>query len=232
MFCIPLKSGKKRRGRDHRDGFAMPYRMPQSSNISEAPGWPLERRPELSAYIARIVSLWSRIEERLGSMIVRLLGAEMQIGMTMLQAQPSTADRMAMLRTLARERLNKDMQKRLDELLIRYSDAEWKREKVIRGHWYLSDDHPDALVWADPADKYLSEGEFWAGFKASGGFGEQVKFAREYARPRPEYWLFDKAEFESILLEFRELGLDLTDFIMELSDAENSQRDRASLAQG
>ena len=182
----------------------MPTPLPQKSKISDGVGWPLERRPELSACIARIATFWSRIEERLAQTATHLLGAEPHAGM---------------VRALALDALSKEALHRLDELIVRYREAEWKRDKVVRGHWYVSDDHPHALVWADPADEITEASAFWSGYRSSKGFEDQLRFARDYERQRPDYFLFDKAEFESILEEFRALGFAPTDFNLDIAEA-------------
>jgi hypothetical protein len=194
----------------------MPRPLPKKSKISAGPGWPLDRRPQLAACIARVAVLWSRVEERLGCITVTVLGAEPIAGLRMYEALTSSADRVAVLRAVAQDRLDEKMRARLDELLERYAEARWKRNKVIRGHWYVSDDYPDELVWADPADEAVDAGEFWSGFSASGDFRDQLQFARSYERRRPDYLLFNKQEFEAILDEIRGVGFALTDFCVDV----------------
>ena len=197
--------------------FEMARTLPKKSKISSGPGWPLDRRPQLATCIARIATLWSRVEERLGCITVSLLGAEPIIGTRMYEALTSSADRVAVLRAVAQDRLDDQMRARLEELLERYADARWKRNKMIRGHWYVSDDHPDELVWADPADEAVDAGEFWSGFASSGDFRGQLQFARSYERRRPDYLLFNKQEFEAILDEIRGVGFALTDFSFDIA---------------
>jgi len=198
----------------------MPRPMPQRSKISDGKGWPLERRPELACYIGRIAAFWSRVEERLGHMINRLLGAEPRLGMIMFRAVSATSDKIAILRALAAECMPKELQVRLDELISWYGSAKWARDRIIRGHWYVSDEHPDALIWANPADEFAGAAAFWSGFRSSGDFGQQLKFARDYAPPRPDYLIFEKSDFEEVLQDFRNLGFALTDFLLELSEAQ------------
>ncbi|HEX8937467.1 MAG TPA: hypothetical protein VF776_04290 [Sphingomicrobium sp.] len=205
----------------------MPRSLPKTSKISSGPGWPLDRRPHLAACIARIAVLWSRVEERLGRITVRLLGAEPIAGLRMYEALTSSADRVAVLRAVARDRLDEEMLKKLETMLGRYAEARWKRNKVIRGHWYVSDEHPDELVWADPADEAVDAGDFWAGFKSHDDFRGQLEFARNYKRRRPDYLLFDKKEFEAILDEIRGVGFALTDFCVDLEDHEQRPQGRA-----
>lgn len=194
----------------------MPRSLPKTSKISPGPGWPLDRRPQLAACIARIAVLWSRVEERLGCITVSLLGAEPIVGLRMYEALTSSADRVAVLRAVAQDRLDEKLRTRLDELLERYAEARWKRNKVIRGHWYVSDEHPDELVWADPADEAVDAGEFWSGFSASSDFRSKLQFARSYEPRRPDYLLFNKQEFEAILDELRSVGFALADFCVDI----------------
>ena len=194
----------------------MPRSLPKKSKISTGPGWPLDRRPQLATCIARVAVLWSRVEERLGCITVSLLGAEPIAGTRMYEALTSSADRVAVLRAVAQDRLDEKMRARLEELLERYAEARWKRNKVIRGHWYVSEEHPDELVWADPADEAVDAGEFWSGFSASGDFRSQLQFARSYEPRRPDYLLFNRQEFETILDEIRNVGFALTDFCVDV----------------
>jgi hypothetical protein len=205
----------------------MPRSLPKTSKISGGPGWPLDRRPTLAACIARIAVLWSRVEERLGCITVQLLGAEPIVGTRMYEALTSSADRVAVLRAVARDRLNEEMRNKLETLLSRYAEARWKRNNVIRGHWYVSDEHPDELVWADPADEAVDAGDFWTGFKSHYDFRGQLEFARNYKRRRPDYLLFNKQDFETILDELRSVGFALTDFCVDLEDGEHPADNKA-----
>jgi hypothetical protein len=198
--------------------LGMPRSLPKNSKISNGPGWPLDRRPQLAACIARIAVLWSRVEERLGCITVQLLGAEPIAGLRMYEALTSSADRVAVLRAVARDRLDEEMRNKLEGLLVRYAEARWKRNNVIRGHWYVSDEHPDELVWADPADEAVDAGDFWTGFKSRFDFRGQLEFARSYKRRRPDYLLFNKQDLEAILDELRSVGFALTDFCVDLED--------------
>ena len=207
----------------------MPRSLPKTSKISTGPGWPLDRRPELATRIARIAVLWSRVEERLGCVTVQLLGADQIAGTRMYEALTSSADRIAVLRAIAQDRLDDDMRGRLESLLVRYADVRWKRNKVIRGCWYVSDEHPDELVWADPADQAVDAGAFWSGFKASNDFRSQLQFARSYERQRPDYLLFNKEEFDAIIDDIRSVGYALTDFCVDLQDREPARRAEAKV---
>jgi len=204
--------------------------LPKKSKISTGPGWPLDRRPQLATCIARIAVLWSRVEERLGCITVALLGAEPIVGTRMYEALTSSADRVAVLRAVAQDRLDAQMRARLEELLERYAEARWKRNKVIRGHWYVSDDYPDDLVWADPADEAVDAGEFWSGFAAHGDFRSKLKFARSYERRRPEYLLFSRQEFEGLLDEIRDVGFALTDFCADIEHRSEAATAGADIA--
>jgi hypothetical protein len=212
--------------------FGMPRPLPKTSKISAAPGWPLDRRPELATRIARVAVLWSRVEERLGCITVELLGAEPIAGLRMYEALTSSADRVAVLRAVAQDRVEEAARDKLEALLKRYAEARWKRNKVIRGHWYVSDEHPDELVWADPADEAVDAGDFWTGFKSTGDFRSQLEFARNYKRRRPDYLLFDKAEFEQILDEIRSVGFALTDFCADLQDHEHEPDRKLAVRNG
>lgn len=202
------------------DGCPMPRPLPEQSKISDGKGRPLERRPELACCIGRVAIGWSLVEERLGFTMTELLGVEPRRGMAAFRAIAGTPTKVAVVRALAGERLDKEMHAKLDQLLGRYDSAKGSRDRIIQGHWYVSDDHPHAIVWADPVDEEAGASEFWSGFVASGDFHEQVKFARDYSRPRPNYQLFEKSDFEEIFQEFRAVAFALTDFIIELKEAE------------
>jgi hypothetical protein len=207
----------------------MPRSLPKDSKISTSPGWPLDRRPTLATCIARIAVLWSRVEDRLGCVTVQLLGAEPIVGTRMYEALTSSADRVAVLRAVAQDRLDEEKRKRLEDLLSRYAEARWKRNKVIRGYWYVSDEHPDELVWADPADEAVDAGDFWTGFKSRDDFRRKLEYARTYQRRRPDYLLFNKADFETIIDEIRSVGFALTDFCVDL-EGDHEPLDRREVA--
>jgi hypothetical protein len=138
----------------------------------------------------------------------------------MYEALTSSADRVAVLRAIAQDRLDEEMRGRLESLLVRYADVRWKRNKVVRGYWYIRDEHPDELVWADPADEAVDAGAFWSGFKASNDFRTQLQFASSYRRKRPDYLLFNKEELDSIIDDIRGIGYALADFCLDLQHRE------------
>ena len=202
----------------------MPRSLPENSKISTGAGWPLDQRPALATRIARIAVLWSRVEERLGCVTVQLLGAEPIAGTRMYEALTSSADRVALLRAIAQDRLDEEMRGRLESLLVRYADVRWKRNKVVRGYWYVSDEHPDDLVWADPADEAVDAGAFWSGFRASNDFRTKLEYASSYRRKRPDYLLFNKEELDAIIDDIRSIGYALADFCVDLQDREPARR--------
>ena len=199
----------------------MPRPLPEQSNISDGKGRPLERRPELACCIGRVAIGWSLVEERLGFTLTQLLDVEPRRGMAAFRAISGTPSKVAVVRALASEQLSDKMRTKLEELLKRYTTAKWARDRIVQGHWYVSDDHLDGLVWADPADEEAGASEFWSGFVASGDFHDQVKYARDYSRPRPNYLLFERSDFEEIFQEFRALAFALTDLIIEMKEAES-----------
>jgi len=102
----------------------------------------MKERPDLAVFIARVAVGWSRVEERLGYIIVQLLRAEAHTGMKMYQALTSSAAQFGVLRAVARDRLDKDMQDKLEELLADYKKVAKQRNKIVHGHWDTSEQHP------------------------------------------------------------------------------------------
>ena len=73
-------------------------------------------------------------------------------------------------------------------------------------------------------DEAVDAGAFWSGFKATGDFRSQLQFASSYQRTRPDYLLFSKEELDSIIDDIRSVGYALTDFCVDLQDAEPAKR--------
>ena len=178
--------------------------------------------------IARIATGWSRVEERLGSIVVRLLQAEAHTGMKMYQALTSSASQRAVLRAVARDRLNQEMMDRLEALLSEHKVAARKRNKVVHGHWYVSDDHPNELVWTDAADELLGYSEFSSGWSASADMTAKMAFAQRFSR-EPKRLLYNEQEFEEILSEFIDVANALTLFNMEIAKLNELSGDEAGL---
>jgi hypothetical protein len=176
-------------------------------------------RPELAAMIARVAVGWSRTEERLGHLIVHLLRAEAHTGMKMYQALTGSAAQLAVLRAVARDRLDRAWQDKLETILAAYKKAAKKRNNVVHGHWYVSDRHPQELVWGDPANEMIGHSEFWAGYTAHAADpGKQMEWLKTYKRERPPHLLYNKQDFQDILEEMMEVAEELRSFALLLQN--------------
>jgi len=198
----------------------MPRNLPKKAKISHAFTSAMEERPALAVYIARVATGWSRIEERIGFLIVELLGAEAHTGMKMYQALSGSAAQQAVLRAVARDRLSRAMQDELEEILQAFKNAARKRNKVVHGIWHFSEALPDALVWCDSADSLLSHSEFWTGWNSHKTEADQVAWALSAKASRPPHYLtYDQRDFEEILMEMQDVLHLLVQFVIKCQKA-------------
>lgn len=187
------------------------------------------QRPQLAVLIARVATGWSRVEERLGFIIVQLLRAEAHTGMKMYQALTSSASQFSVLRAVARDRLDTEMQQRLDDLLADYKKVARKRNKIVHGHWDTSPQHPNELVWTDAADEALSYSEFWAGYNGASDFAGQMNFARSFKGGQHNRLLYGEADFEAVLSEMTVIATRLSDFSIEVEKLHRPVRAKAEI---
>lgn len=196
----------------------MPRSLPRKVRIGQALTPPMEARPDLAVYVARVATGWSRVEQSLGYLIVQLLGAHAHAGMKMYKALSSSASQMAVLRAVARDRLSPDQVDKLEDLLRLIKATARKRNDIVHGIWETADDLPDALVWCDSADSLLTHSEFWAGW-LSRGEPERLQWAaKEYAGSGPKYLVYKQEDFEQILEDMNLVLARLMTFLNECSD--------------
>jgi hypothetical protein len=186
-------------------------------------------RPELAVLIARVATGWSRVEERVGYIIVQLLRAEAHTGIKMYQALSSSAAQKAVLRAVARDRLSQEMQDRLESLLAEIRALARRRNDIVHGHWDTSPDHLKELVWTDAADAALSYSEFWSGYNAATDFQKQIDFARDFKGREPKRLLYSKDDFEDVLAKMTVLGSKLAMFSLDIQKLNGPPRDQASV---
>ncbi len=186
-------------------------------------------RPELAVWIARVATGWSRIEERLGYIIVQLLGAEAHTGMKMYQALSGAGAQKAVLRALARDRLSQEMQDELEALLSDYKKVAGKRNKIVHGHWDTSENHPDELVWTDAADAALNYSEFWAGWAAAPDKNKRFEFARNFKGREIKRLLYSTKDFDEVIREIIVIGTKLSNFSRAVENLNSAPRKETSV---
>lgn len=208
----------------------MPRPLPQKSRVSGHVGVTvMDQRPDLAVVIAKIATTWSRVDERIGHIIVQMMRAEASIAMTMYQALSSSAAQLAVLRALARELLDKPMQDRLEGLLKKVKTARGKRNDVVHGHWHLSPEHPDELVWIDSKDDLLGYSEFWAGYTGAESKEKRTEFLMSYEGRKQKYLLYNKQELTDILTEIIRVGASVSTFNVDLENLNEASRDQTGV---
>jgi len=206
----------------------MPRPMPKKSTVAHSDLVPMRARPELAVFVARVAIGWSDVERRLGSLLVKLLGADARTGMKMYRALSGAASQKAVLRAVARDRLNSEALQRLEVILSEFKKVAGLRNNVIHGAWEISDDHPDALVWQDSAEYLDSHGEFWAGYYSHADERERMAWLQAYDG-FPQRFLYFERDFQDILDRMTELARMLQGFTLALHEQtgdESSMRKR------
>lgn len=188
-------------------------------------------RPEMAVWVARIATGWSRLEEKLGILIVQLLGTNAHTGMKMYQALSSSAAQKAVLRAVANDQLSAAMVAELETILLEYKKVGRKRNDIVHGHWGFSDEHPNDLVWTDSKEDLLAHSEFWAGWRSFEEEQERFDFASAWTRKR-QHVLYGALEFESILDGMRNVFGKLAVFTMACDKFQQAKRDQAGLGCG
>jgi hypothetical protein len=189
-------------------------------------------RPELAVYIARVATGWSRVEERIGFIIVQLLGADAHVGMKMYRALSGSASQLAVLRAVARDTLTKEMQDRLEGILTHMRGAAKRRNNVVHGQWSISDSHPNELVWVDSGDSLMDHSEFWTGWLSRPEDERYDWIVREYRGRRLPYLLYEEADFEDILSDFQVLLAKMIAFIGDCQKTHEAASDASGLGGG
>lgn len=194
----------------------MPRPLPRKSNIDYDPGPAMTARPQLAIYIARVVAGWARVEERIGFLIVRLLGAHAHTGMKMYQALASSAAQLAVLRAVARDHLDAELQGEMEAILKVFKSLARRRANIVHGHWYVSPEHPDDLVWCDSGASLVAHSHFWSGYRDLPE-EERYRYMEAYSRENDlPYYLYAATDFRDLLAEMTSLLNRLMRFIMAL----------------
>lgn len=188
--------------------------LPQKSRVNRDVTGAMQQRPNLAILVAQIATNWTRIEELLGRTLTQLLGAEAKSGMVMYQALSGGASRTSVLRAVARYR-SAVIAAELETVLAAVRTTGGKRNDIIHGHWFYSDDHPDDLVWLASKHDLISYSEFWAGYNANPEHQKQIEFAKGFQAKRRDYRLYKEADFKSVLSEILLLGGRIVGFNVE-----------------
>lgn len=208
----------------------MPHSLPKKSFVSHDPSISaVGARPDLAVYIARVATGWSHLEERIGYLIVQLLGAHAHTGMKMYQALSSSAAQLSVLRAVARDTLSNDDQLQMEAILASYKKTARKRNNVVHGHWHVSEQHPKDLVWCDSADDLLFYSEFWSVYSSLEASEVVPYFRDHYKEKRPNYLIYKQSDFEDILAEMARVFADLSAFVLKMRDLKELDRDKSSL---
>lgn len=132
--------------------------------------------------------------------------------MKMYQALSGAAAQKAVLRALARDRLSKALQDELELILSAVKKAAGKRNNIVHGHWYLSENHPDELVWAAASEELLGYSEFWSGYNRHPEQEKKIRFALDFRGKPAARLLYNKKDFEEVLAEITLVGSKLANF--------------------
>jgi hypothetical protein len=161
---------------------------------------PMQARPELAVYIARVVNASALLDRLTGQLVTYMLGADAHVGMKMYQALSGSGAKRDVLRAVGRDRLNDDLKQRLKRLIVSSEAASKQRNKVVHGIWAYSEKYPDDLIWSDPASTALQSSAFWSYYAQVKNDKDHVLKLLEYKGGRAEpHVLYGAAEFEAIL---------------------------------
>lgn len=124
-----------------------PFRQSQVLGADEAA---LEKRPELAKHVGIVTSRWSYLESRLADLLGYMLKADQHIGTLMYMPVKSEQARLAVLQSVAEDRLSPGMVEKFMKLKERISKTGRQRDRVVHGLWAVSDKKPNSLIWIDP----------------------------------------------------------------------------------
>lgn len=98
----------------------------------------------------KIATTSAHIELQLGLLLGALLYTEAQVGVAMYMGLAGATARDAALKSAALERLGKEKQDDLDDLLKKVRIARKRRNRVIHAIWSIAAEKPDGIVRSDP----------------------------------------------------------------------------------
>jgi hypothetical protein len=152
----------------------------------------LKERPALMAHVGAVTALQSELEQWLGRLFVRLLGAEARLGTAIFLSLRSEAPQRDAISAVADLRLEPEMAKKVSSFLADLRKSR-ERNEVVHGIWGVSDDHTDALFQMNQQDQM-----HWLGMLPLSG-GAYGAAALELSKHAPRIMMYKVKDFEAIL---------------------------------
>lgn len=117
-----------------------------------------EHRPHLAALVASAVARWAFVEQRMGWLLMRILGSDAKPSLEMFLAITSAAQ-MDALKAAARSVLQDDALEHFEAVMKVVSSQARKRNKLVHWLWGYTPELEDALLLADPVEVLRAQTE-------------------------------------------------------------------------
>ena len=106
-------------------------------------------RPELSAHIGAIATMWTVIEEGWGYILAEMLGADAKTGMLIYLSLTGTATQTTVLSTVAEQTLPDSLLQQFRDLMKASRGRARERNTIVHGRWAIDPGDPSGLVLAE-----------------------------------------------------------------------------------
>jgi hypothetical protein len=112
----------------------------------------LKDRDELAAWIGKIMSLWSQVDNEIGNLFSILLGTQSQAALAVFLTLRRASNQREALAEAARFKLQGEQQRTFDALSVVYGSLEKERNTLAHGCFGIYEQDPDLLFCIDVKD--------------------------------------------------------------------------------
>lgn len=161
----------------------------------------MSERQELASLVARAVAGWSEIEGQMGTLLVKMLGANARPALAMFSALTSAPAKIATVKAAAETVLQPASNEMFQAVLSVASRRAKQRHSLAHNVWGTAEAIPDALLLAESQDI----AGYWMQAFQAGELFSRAGVAPAFDWPREKILVYRKADFEEIIAQMDEL---------------------------
>lgn len=186
----------------------------------------LLERPELSAYIGAVATMWTVVEEGWGILLAEMLAADAKVGVQLYLALTGATSQASVLRTIANERLPEALQAEFGNLMKSERARAGERNRIVHGRWAIDPETPDALILGerDWLPKQIAEINHY--YKRT----VNTFAADEFVGTNNTFLSYRKPDFEATLGRLRAYSRDITSLAIKTKGALDRQAQEVAMA--
>lgn len=159
------------------------------------------QRPILAAHIGTIAHLATMIDTRMGVVFAEMIGAHQEAGLKIYLELKSA--RRQVTQRIAEDVLSESQLNAFNKACKKIRKATEKRDEIIHGVWYVSDDYPNGLVRACQKEATKGMVDYLV---------KEPSIIRHLLGPDITFWLYTEATFLSVEKRLLEAMSRLTNF--------------------